>query len=113
LLIKGSVQAGDGFSAGLLAGLGAITQYVTLGRERARSVVRIGAAWPIMASGLAVTLMTVLGPSLAGLPPLTHFPRPSRAVVSLGTLKLHTALLFDLGIACVVFGAVVLIVDAI
>jgi hypothetical protein len=42
---------------------------------------------------------------------LTHVPTPNEAVISLGTLELHTAVLFDIGVFCLVFGFVVGVLD--
>jgi multisubunit Na+/H+ antiporter MnhB subunit len=46
------------------------------------------------------------------MPVLTHFPRPGEEVMYLGTLELHTAILFDLGVFCLVFGFIVTVMRA-
>lgn len=43
-------------------------------------------------------------PLLIGEPLLTHHPRPGHEPVRLGTLELHSATLFDLGVALTVYG---------
>lgn len=108
LLIKGYRDVGDGFSAGALAGLAAVLQY--LGDEPRAARRRVGARWvrPLAAAGLAVTLAVAQIPALVGVaPPVTHYPSPDAHVVSLGMLELHTSLAFDFGIALLVYAVTV------
>lgn len=105
LWARSYADVGDGFSAGAVAGLGAALQYVALDHDRARRRTRAGWAPVFLAAGLLTALVVVLAPLAAGLPPVTHFPRPGSSVVSLGVLELHTAALFDLGVAVAVYGA--------
>ena len=58
-----------------------------------------------------VGLLLAFAPTLFGRPVLTHAPAPDEAVLSLGTLELHTAVLFDVAIFCLVFGFVVGVLD--
>lgn len=111
LWAKSYVHVGDGFSAGAVAGLGAILQYVGLGRERAARVT--GAAWApaLMAIGLVVVLALVFLPVALGLPPLSHFPRPGAPAASVGVLEVHTAAVFDAANAAIVYGALVVAFD--
>lgn len=110
-LLKGYREVGDGFSAGMVVGLGAVVQYLALDRASARRAV--GALWALRASamGLLLLLATTLGPVLFGQPAVSHYPRPHGHVVAFGPIELHTAVLFDLGVFLVVVGATVLIVD--
>lgn len=111
LLVKGYAQVGDGFSAGAVAGLGALVQLVVLERRRARSLIGARASRALIAAGLVLVLTVVLGPIALGHPPVTHFPRPGEHVTSLGVLELHTSVLFDAGTAMIVYGAVVAVFD--
>jgi multisubunit Na+/H+ antiporter MnhB subunit len=99
---------GDGFSAGVVASLGVLLQYFVFGHTRVMARLPLLPIGPTAAmGGLALMLaVVVLGP-LQGEPLLSHWPAPGDEVVSFGHLKLHTALLFDAGIACLVFGALV------
>jgi hypothetical protein len=49
----------------------------------------------------------MFGPTLFGLPPGQHFPGPEGHLIRLGSLELHTALLFDLGVALLIPGFVI------
>lgn len=107
LLLRAYAGIGDGFSAGALAGLGAVLQYVALDYESARRFVAARLAPVFLVGGLMLTLTVVFAPMVAGLPPVTHFPRPGSEAVTIGVLELHTGGLFDLGVALAVYGAVV------
>jgi multisubunit Na+/H+ antiporter MnhB subunit len=110
-LVRGYSGGGDGFSAGVVAALGALAQYVCAGSGNGRRRAVTRHAPKIALSGLALTGATALWPVAIGLPPLTHFPRASEPVVKLGTLELHTAVLFDLGILFLVYGMIVSAID--
>ena len=111
LWARGYAEAGDGFSAGVVAGAAAALLYVTLSYERARR--RAGAAWAtwFLVGGLMLALAVALAPLALGLAPVTHYPPPRAEVTTLGVLELHTAALFDLGIGLAVYGAVVSTLD--
>lgn len=111
LWAKGYAAAGGGFSAGVVAGLGAVVQYVCLARGRVRPAVGARAAGGLLVAGLLVGLLLLLGPALAGAPPVTHLPAPGEEVVRVGVLELHTSVLFDLGVGLVSYGAVVITFD--
>lgn len=111
LLAKSYASVGDGFSAGAVAGLGAALQYVCMDEPRARAL--IAARWAItfVLLGLVVALGLLLLPALFGIPPVTHFPRPGEHVVSIGAIEMHTAFVFDLAIAFVIYGTLVATFD--
>lgn len=111
LWARGYAEAGDGFSAGVVAGVGAALAYVTLDHRDARR--RTAARWSrwFLLGGLVVALAVALGPLALGLPPVTHWPPPGAEVRTVGVLELHTAALLDLGIALTVYGAVVSTLD--
>ncbi len=111
LITKGYASIGDGFSAGAVAGLGAALQY--LGLDHASAHARIGAAWALrlILLGLLAALGLLLLPALFGIAPVTHYPTPEQSVLKLGMLELHTALVFDLAIAAVVYGTLVVTFD--
>lgn len=111
ILVKGYAEAGDGFSAGVIAALGVLVQYVGLGREEARRKVRARHAMPALVLGLALMLVVVFAPVLDGESVVTHYPGFRARVVTLGSLELLTAVAFDVGVFLVVLGALVLMLD--
>jgi multisubunit Na+/H+ antiporter MnhB subunit len=112
VLVKGYGDTGDGFSAGIIAATGVIIQYVAFGHAIAERLWLVRAAAGCATTGLLVAVAVAFAPLVAGQPPLTHRPPPGATVVKLGTLELHTALAFDLGILLLVLGVAVTIVRA-
>jgi multicomponent Na+:H+ antiporter subunit B len=111
VLVKGYSQTGDGFSAGVIAATGVLLQYLAFGRRAVRRVVPAGLAPVAIVLGLLLALLLAFVPTLFGRPILTQAPAPGEMVVSLGTLELHTAVLFDVAIFWLVFGFVVGVLD--
>jgi multisubunit Na+/H+ antiporter MnhB subunit len=113
ILVKGFTDVGDGFSAGVVAALGILLQYVTLGREEVERTLPVRflphAAFVALLGALAVALV----PLLRGDPILTHLPPPGAEVATVGKLELMTAVAFDACVFLVVLGAVVGIVHAV
>ncbi len=107
LLVGGYAGVGDGFSAGVVAALGVLMQYVALGYRDAERLLPGRWAPPAAFLGLLLALLVALVPLVAGRPLLTHWPGPGAPVVKLGKLELMTPVLFDIGVALLVFGAVV------
>lgn len=107
LWIKGYAEVGDGFSAGAVAGLGAIVQYVCLDHNQAHRIVGAQWAWRFISSGLLLILLLLLAPTFFGIAPVTHFPGPGEKVIKLGALELHTAMVFDFGVGLLVYGVLV------
>jgi len=108
IIVKGYVDVGDGFSAGVVVAPAAALRYVTLGAERAeRSLPVLRYAPTLAAAGLLLALAIGFLPLLVGEPPLTHFPRPGEDVVHVGALELTTAVAFDVGVFLLVAGALV------
>ena len=101
---KGYAEIGDGFSAGAIAGLGAVSQYVCLDHDHAARVVRASWLWFYMGIGILVPLIVALTPVFFGVAPVTHAPAPGAHVYKLGVIELHTALAFDLGVMLLVYG---------
>jgi len=107
ILVKGYAEPGDGFSAGVVAALGVLLQYLALGRKEAGKLWPVPRAGRIGFAGLLVALATAAVPLFLGDPVLTHYPPPGASVIYLGTLELITAILFDAGVYLLVFGFVV------
>lgn len=113
VLIKGYASPGDGFSAGVIAAVGFLLQYVAFGFREAERLLPIHFAPLVAAVGLLVSLAVAFVPSLRGEALLTHSPPPGGEVVHLGTLELVTAVLFDVGIFLLVLGFSVGVISAI
>ncbi|BBL80596.1 hypothetical protein RxyAA322_24500 [Rubrobacter xylanophilus] len=103
ILVKGYAQPGDGFSAGVVASLGVLLQYMAFGKEEAERLLPLPPAGLLCFGGLLFALTIAAVPLLLGDPPLTHYPPPGEEPIHLGTLELITAVAFDLGIFLLVF----------
>lgn len=104
ILVKGYVQPGDGFSAGVVAGLGILLQYLAFDREEAERLWLVRYAGIIAFAGLLLALSVAVAPLLLGDDVLTHYPPPDAKVLYFGTLEILTAVLFDVGVFLLVFG---------
>lgn len=113
VLVQGYSRPGDGFAAGVIASLAVLLQHVAFGREVVEREIPLSAAFGMIYAGLLLALGVAFVPLLAGEPVLTHFPRPGAEVIHLGSLELHTAFLFDIGIFLLVFGFNVGVLDEI
>jgi multicomponent Na+:H+ antiporter subunit A len=104
ILVKGFVQTGDGFSAGVVGALGVLLRYLAFGHEEAKWLPAVRHATAIAFSGLLVALGVAGAPLLLGDAVLTHYPPSGTEPIHLGTLELMSAVLFDLGVFLLVFG---------
>jgi multicomponent Na+:H+ antiporter subunit B len=105
LMVKGYVDVGDGFSAGVVVSLGIALGYVGYGAsgiEQALPVLRRAPA--LMVCGLLLALATGFFPLLWGAQPFSHRPGPGHDVATVGSLELFTPLLFDVGVFLLVVG---------
>lgn len=107
LLVGGYAGVGDGFSAGVVAALAVLMQYVTLGYRNAERLLPGRWAPGAAFAGVLLALLVALVPLVAGRPLLTHWPGPDAPVTTFGKLELMTPVLFDVGVALLVFGSVV------
>ncbi len=107
LLVGGYAGVGDGFSAGVVAALGVLMQYVALGYRDAERLLPGRLAPAAAFVGVLLALLVALVPLVAGKPLLTHWPGPQQPVAKLGKLELMTPVLFDVGVALLVLGSVV------
>ncbi len=103
-LIKGYVDAGDGFAAGVIAALAIGLQYVAFGSEEIERTLPVRFAPAAAALGLLLALAVTFIPVLFGKPLLTHYPPPGAEVIHFGTLEILTAMLFDIGVFLLVLG---------
>lgn len=111
VLIKGYADSGDGFSAGVIAALAVIMQYVTYGTETAEKLRPVRYARQMAMAGLLVALTTAFVPVLRGQPIMTHWPGPGKHAAHIGSLELTTPFLFDIGVFLLVMGVCIGIFD--
>jgi multicomponent Na+:H+ antiporter subunit A len=111
ILVKGFVETGDGFSAGVVGALGVLLRYLAFGHEEAKRLLPVRYATAIAFAGLFVALSVAAMPLFFGEAVLTHWPPPGTEPVHLGTLELMTAVLFDFGVFLLVFGFAVGVVS--
>jgi multisubunit Na+/H+ antiporter MnhB subunit len=107
VLVKGYASTGDGFAAGTIAALGILIQYVAFGEREARRLLGLRTSEGMAGAGLLLMVAVAFGPALSGAPILTHYPRPGEHLTRLGSLEVHTATLFDLGVFLLTFGFLV------
>ena len=112
VLVKGFVQTGDGFSAGVIAALGVVLRYMAFGHEETKTLPAVRHAVAVSFVGLLVALGVAAAPLFLGEAVLTHFPRPGTEPIHIGTLEVMTAVLFDAGIFLLVFGFAVGLVSS-
>jgi multisubunit Na+/H+ antiporter MnhB subunit len=107
VLVKGYTDVGDGFSAGVIAALGVLLQYVAFGWRETERLLPLRYAPSAAVVGLLLALVVAFVPLLFGEPAFTHYPRPGTEPVHVGTLELITAVVFDVGVFLLVFGSAV------
>jgi multicomponent Na+:H+ antiporter subunit A len=111
ILVKGFVEPGDDFSAGVVAALGVLLRYLAFGHADSKRLLPVRYATAIAFAGLLVALSVAALPLFFGEAILTHSPPPGTEPVHLGTLELMTAVLFDSGVFLLVFGFAVGVVS--
>ena len=113
VLVKGFVETGDGFSAGMICALGVVLRYMAFGHDAAKVLPVVRHAAAISFIGLLLALAVAAAPLLLGEPVLTHFPRAKLGAepIHLGTIEVMTAVLFDVGVFMLVFGFAVSLVS--
>jgi multisubunit Na+/H+ antiporter MnhB subunit len=112
VLVKGYAGVGDGFSAGVIAALGILLQYLAFGRAETERMLPIKWIPALTFVGLLLALLVAAIPLVRGDAIFTHVPAPGAAVTELGTLELITAVAFDVAVFLLVLGAVVGIIHS-
>ena len=106
-LIKGYTDTGDGFSAGVILALGAVTQVACFGIGVVDRIPLLRYA-PIAAYvGIVLALGIAFVPLAFGDPLFTHWPPAGESPLHFGTLEIITAVGFDISVCLLVFGFVV------
>lgn len=104
ILVKGYVEPGDGFSAGVVAALGILMQYLAFGREQAERMLPLRGIGYMAFFGLLLTLLVAFRGPIVGDTLMTQWPLPGESVIHFGTLEIITAVAFDVGIFLLVLG---------
>ena len=108
MLVKGYVDIGDGFSAGVVVSLAVAVQYLALGAERTeREIPLLRHAPRVAVAGILIALAAGFFPLLAGDSPFSHEPPPGEKPIHVGTLELMTPVLFDVGVFLLVAGSLI------
>jgi NADH:ubiquinone oxidoreductase subunit 5 (subunit L)/multisubunit Na+/H+ antiporter MnhA subunit/multisubunit Na+/H+ antiporter MnhB subunit len=110
-VLYGADAPGDGFTAGVVAGLGVALYYVVFGYQRIRDRLTWLRPLRLVMSGLLLALVNALIPLLSGgafMGLVDYWPG-----LDFANLKLTTTLVFEIAIALTVFGSVSLIMETI
>jgi multisubunit Na+/H+ antiporter MnhB subunit len=102
VLLRGHNEPGGGFIGGVVAVTATAAWATVFGVQAARRRLPLGPT-PLAAVGLALALASGLPALMLGRPYLTHLW--TTVPLGLTDLKVSTVLLFDLGVFCVVWGA--------
>ncbi|PZT90778.1 MAG: monovalent cation/H+ antiporter subunit A [Sphingomonas sp.] len=109
IFLRGHNQPGGGFIAALIFSIAILLQYLASGFDWTNVRRRIG-EHQLIGFGVLIAVATGLGSLVFGAPFLTssfgYFHLPL-----IGEFELATAMLFDLGVACVVVGAVMMALE--
>jgi multisubunit Na+/H+ antiporter MnhB subunit len=111
VLVKGYADTGDGFSAGVIAALGILLQYLAFGVEISRQLPVVRWVRESALVGLLISLVVTFLPVVRGEAVMTHAPAPNAKVIHVGSLELITAVVFDVGVFLLVFGFAVGSID--
>ncbi len=109
LFLRGHHLPGGGFVAGVITSAALILQYLASGVGWTRQRLRLE-YFDVIGGGLLLAVLTGVGAMLGGLPFLTSGAAQLQ-VPGLGSVKLYSAMAFELGVFCVVVGTVVCILS--
>lgn len=110
LLFTGHNRPGGGFVGGLVAGAAISLRYVAGGIDEVRDTLPLR-PWILLGTGLVIATSTALVPLMVGRQLMEH-AKLDLHLGPLGDAHLNTALFFDIGVAFVVVGMVLLLLVA-
>lgn len=113
MMLKGYVDIGDGFSAGVIAGLVVLLQGLAFGAEELDRLPVSRYAPVISFVGLGLVLVVAFTPLLFGDPLFLHWPRINEKAYHFGIVEFITPVLFDIGVFLIVYGFSVGAVNAV
>jgi NADH:ubiquinone oxidoreductase subunit 5 (subunit L)/multisubunit Na+/H+ antiporter MnhA subunit/multisubunit Na+/H+ antiporter MnhB subunit len=109
-LLYGGDGPGDGFTAGVISGLGVALWHIVFGYHEARQKLRWLPARALIGSGLGLVILNAIMPMLFGQPFLAHvsfdIPLPAQ-------LHLSSTLIYETGIFLTILGSVTTVMEAI
>jgi len=108
LLLRGHNEPGGGFSGGLVAAAALAMQMLTFGEQRMKEALRVDPRG-LAGFGLVLALIPVFLPAFLGKPLFTGLWTEFSSQI--GTMKLGTPLLFDIGVYLVVIGVTVSLLE--
>ena len=110
LLFAGHNQPGGGFVGGIVAGAAVSLLYVAGGIGAVRRLSR-GQPWMILGAGLLISVTTAIVPLLLGEPVLETGSFTADLPV-LGSIKVTSALVFDIGVYLAVIGLAMMVFES-
>jgi multicomponent Na+:H+ antiporter subunit A len=110
LLFAGHNQPGGGFVGGLLAGSAITLRYIAGGIDEVRARSRFR-PWTVLGAGVLLAAGTAMLPLLFG-DSVLEVASEAFSVPALGTVKLSSALVFDIGVYLTVVGMVLMAFEA-
>lgn len=108
LLLRGHNEPGGGFSGGLVAASALAMQMLAFGEQRMKEALKVDPR-ALAGFGLVLSLVTAFLPTFFGKPVFTGMWTEFSS--QLGTMKLGTPLLFDVGVFLVVVGVTVSLLE--
>jgi multisubunit Na+/H+ antiporter MnhB subunit len=110
LLFAGHNAPGGGFVGGLLAGSAIALRYIAGGMSEVRAETRFR-PWTVLGAGLLIAAVTAAAPLLTG-GALLEVESWSLTIPLVGSVKLSSALFFDIGVYVTVVGVVLMAFEA-
>jgi NADH:ubiquinone oxidoreductase subunit 5 (subunit L)/multisubunit Na+/H+ antiporter MnhA subunit len=104
------VAPGDGFTAGVIIGLGVALWYVVFGYDEARRRLKWLRPTPLIGIGLTLAIANAIAPLLFG---REFFAFTRLTTFSIADIKLASTTIFEIGICLSVFGGISTIMEAI
>jgi NADH:ubiquinone oxidoreductase subunit 5 (subunit L)/multisubunit Na+/H+ antiporter MnhA subunit/multisubunit Na+/H+ antiporter MnhB subunit len=104
------VAPGDGFTAGVMIGLGIALWFVVFGYQETRARLRWLHPAPLIGAGMTLALANAVLPLLFG---REFFAFTQVSGVSVADIKIASTLVFEIGICLTVFGGISTIMEAI
>lgn len=110
LVFAGHNQPGGGFVGGLVAGAAVALRFVAGGMDEVRATSRFR-PWTILGTGLLLAGLTATAPILLG-GQVLEAGVASWTVPVIGTIKVTSALAFDVGVYLLVVGLVLMVFES-